>query len=324
MVRVIRETKGRSKGQEAVFCDGSCQMWLHRCCAGLSRKRFEAVASSEEPFLCPACQRSSQQETITLLKDDVAALRAELFQLKESVVALQVSKLNDCAQPKENSSSWNVVVGRGAKRPPRKRTAAVDESKSTMGKPDAAAQQSSTHRQRKRVAIPDARRIWGTMRTTTRTAVINALKQLTTVDVTKLTVKRKFKTAANDPTRVLKWWFIVRGEEDLLQQVDGAWNTVAVQTAWKLEPAYMYEDKDTAAQQRRDSVDCTDTTATAVENPTLDNALAAGIDHPTIQTSKENEQSPITMDLTNSDHAPVPLEAPTTPAPLDTTPSLVQ
>ena len=69
----------------------------------------------------------------------------------------------------------------------------MDESKGTMSKPDAAAQQSSTHRQ--------------------------------------------------------------RGEEDLLQQVDGAWNTVAVQTAWKLEPAYMYEDKDkdTAAQQRRDS-----------------------------------------------------------------------
>ena len=54
--------------------------------------------------------------------------------------------------------------------------------------------------------------------------------------------------------------------------MDGAWNTVAVQTAWKLEPAYMYEDKDTAAQQRRDSVDCTDTAlqqiveATAVES----------------------------------------------------------
>ena len=70
----IRETKGRSKGQDAVFCDGSCQMWLHRCCAGLSRKHFEAVASSEELSLCPACQRGSQQETITLLKDDVAAL----------------------------------------------------------------------------------------------------------------------------------------------------------------------------------------------------------------------------------------------------------
>ena len=31
-------------------------------------------------------------------------------------------------------------------------------------------------------------------------------------------------------TRGHKWWFTVRGE-DLLQQVDGAWNAVAVQTA---------------------------------------------------------------------------------------------
>jgi len=42
--------------------------------------------------------------------------------------------------------------------------AAVDES---MSKPDAAAMQSSTHRQRNRVVIPGARTIWGTMRTTT-------------------------------------------------------------------------------------------------------------------------------------------------------------
>ena len=35
----------------------------------------------------------SQHETISLLKDDVATLHAELFQLKESVVALQASKL---------------------------------------------------------------------------------------------------------------------------------------------------------------------------------------------------------------------------------------
>ena len=33
-----------------------------------------------------------------------------------------------------------------------------------------------------------------------------------------------------------------KGEEYVLQQVEEAWNSVAVQTAWKLEPAYQYED----------------------------------------------------------------------------------
>ena len=150
---IVRETKGRSKGQDAVFCDGSCQMWLHRCCAGLSRERFEALASSEESFLCPACQRDSQQETITLLKDELATLRADLLQLKESVVALQASK----PKSKETNLSWNVVAGRGAKRPSRKRMVPDHESRDTCKAGAAQHKQPSSQRQRKRVAIPGAR-----------------------------------------------------------------------------------------------------------------------------------------------------------------------
>lgn len=153
----------------------------------------------------------------------------------------------------------NVIAGRGAKRLPRKRTAPVDESKSTNISD--VAQQPSTRHQWKLIAIPGAQRIWGTVGTTTQAAVTNALKQLTTIDVTQLTVKRKFNTAVNDPTRLHKWWFIVQGEEDLLQQVERARNTVAVQTAWKLEPAYMYENKDTAHQNG----ECTDRPTVAID-----------------------------------------------------------
>lgn len=110
----------------------------------------------------------------------------------------------------------NVIAGRGAKRLPRKRTTPVDESKSTSVSD--VAQQPSTRHQWKLIAISGAQRISGTVRTTTQAAVTNALKQLTTIDVTQLTVKRKFNTAVNDPTRLHKWWFIVQGEEDLLQQ----------------------------------------------------------------------------------------------------------
>ena len=145
-------------------------------------------------------QRDSQQETITLLKDELAALRAELHQLKESVVALQASQ----STSKETNLRWNVVADRGIKRPPRKRTVPDHESRDTCKTDAAQRKQPSSQRQRKRVAIPGARRIWGTMRSTTQTAVTNALKQLTTVEVSRLIVKRKFKTAVNDPTRVQK------------------------------------------------------------------------------------------------------------------------
>lgn len=160
---------------------------VHRCCAGLSRERFEALASSEELFLCPTCQRDSQQEMF--LKDELTALRADLLQLKESVVALQASK----SKSKVSNLSWSVVAARGNKQPPRKRMTPDHESRKR--KNDTAQRKQSSSQRRKRVAIPGARRIWGTMRSTTQTAVTNALKQLTTVDVSQLIVKRKFKTA---------------------------------------------------------------------------------------------------------------------------------
>ena len=246
---IIRETKGRSKGQDAVFCDGSCQMWLRHCCAGLSREHFEALASSEELFLCPVSQHDSQHETITLLKEKVAALRADLLLLKESIVALQASKpkskesnltwnvvagrgikrppppplqLNESVvalqaskpKSKESNLTWNVVAGRGIKRPPppppQQANGSCHGSKDTSKTNAAQQKQPSSQSQQKRVAIPGARRIWGTMRST-HTAVTNALKQLTTVDVSQLIVKRKFKTPDNDQTHVHKWWFIVRG-----------------------------------------------------------------------------------------------------------------
>ena len=68
-----------------------------------------------------------------LLKDELAALRAELHQLKQSVVALQASQ----STSKETNLRWNVVADRGIKRPTRKRTVPDHESRDTC-KTDAA------------------------------------------------------------------------------------------------------------------------------------------------------------------------------------------
>ena len=61
---------------------------------------------------CVLRVRWQQQETITLLKEEVAALCADLLQVKESVVALQASKSNS------KESNLNVTAGRGIKCPP--------------------------------------------------------------------------------------------------------------------------------------------------------------------------------------------------------------
>ena len=42
-------------GEESIFCEGNCQAWLHRKCAGLSSAAFAAISSSY-PFTCLVCQ----------------------------------------------------------------------------------------------------------------------------------------------------------------------------------------------------------------------------------------------------------------------------
>ena len=42
---------------DALFCEGHCQQWLHRCCAGitLALVQYRILISSNDPFLCLAC-----------------------------------------------------------------------------------------------------------------------------------------------------------------------------------------------------------------------------------------------------------------------------
>ena len=43
------------EGQEALFCEGACQKWLHRWCTGVHKDSYAVLTSSEEPFVCPLC-----------------------------------------------------------------------------------------------------------------------------------------------------------------------------------------------------------------------------------------------------------------------------
>ena len=53
-------------------------------------------------------------------------------------------------------------------------------------------------------------------------------------------VKRKYKTARDNHAVVKKWWFILRGSEERLQQLENEWEPVAIHTSWKIEPAYRF------------------------------------------------------------------------------------
>ena len=58
-----------------------------------------------------------------------------------------------------------------------------------------------------------ARKIWGTLKTTTCTAVRNTITSVTKLSSNNLQIKRKYKLSRNNPDNLTKWWFVVRDEE---------------------------------------------------------------------------------------------------------------
>ena len=64
-----------------------------------------------------------------------------------------------------------------------------------------------------------------------------------------LTVKRKYKSTPRHPHAITKWWFVVSGEENLLQQLYGEWSTISDQTEgkWSLEPLLCYSDPESTS-----------------------------------------------------------------------------
>ena len=79
--------------------------------------------------------------------------------------------------------------------------------------------------------MPGVRRIWGTLRNTPPAAVSATLCKLTTLG-NQLSVRRK----TNDISGRNRWWFLVKGNEEVLAQLEREWERVSLQTSWKLEP----------------------------------------------------------------------------------------
>ena len=79
---------------EALFCAGKCQQWLHRYCCSVTEQQYKASTDSKCPFLCPWCDRERQQEEIIELRSTVEAMKLELAQLKESLATLCSSNRN--------------------------------------------------------------------------------------------------------------------------------------------------------------------------------------------------------------------------------------
>ena len=111
--------------QEALFCDGTCQCWFHRWCAGVSKARYKLISESPEPFLCPTCTFDRQQAVNQDLQTNVQALTEEILQIKASLATLL--KVPNCTTTASGPGAggedrekgavssklhWNVVASR--------------------------------------------------------------------------------------------------------------------------------------------------------------------------------------------------------------------
>ena len=97
----VRAPSPDSVEDEGLFCEGKCNAWFHRHCAGITKKRYAALsANPDTPFLCHDCLSLKRGNEVANLRENVSALTGELEHLKATVSSLlgqlQTTKAQVC------------------------------------------------------------------------------------------------------------------------------------------------------------------------------------------------------------------------------------
>ena len=92
---VCRKRIAESK-EDVLQCEGGCDLWFHRYCAGISVYHIEELSNSSEPF---ACYQRSQLAVRKQLRSEVAHLKVEISKLSE-----QLAKLSSTASLRDETT----------------------------------------------------------------------------------------------------------------------------------------------------------------------------------------------------------------------------
>lgn len=263
---------------EAVFCEGKCQRWLHRRCASIGQDLLASLSASDEPFLCLICSYSSLQQKVTDLSDEVTRLKAtleDLPKLQETVKTLsnQITALS-MREPMSHeqhvdttSSSGTSTYASIAAKATLKATQQISHktkgyaSHQATGKP----RKHGSNTAKSRPTTTTQRTLDNQVQTTpaprrqptgasAKVRVEGARRIWGTMKITtsgliksaisricsidSVRVKRKTTTGTIDG-KIKSWWFIVHGSEEVLKELEQKWNLLHMQTNWKLEPCFM-------------------------------------------------------------------------------------
>ena len=239
---------------EALLCEGQCQKWLHRYCAGVTVNQYEQLSLSDQPFFCFACCQVQHRQLITELRGEVEALRLEVSQLKaQQPLPQPQTSANElakrCTPPamREESSKnggWQRVE---KKRPPRKQHRSkqgADQATNARIGPTVSVSGDDSKKTEGKTKVVGARRVWGTLKACTVGTVKSVISRF--CSNTTARVKRKIKDV--QPGKPPRWWFVIHDSEESLQALEENWGSVHVQTNWKLEPCYKPMDSDNSTQ----------------------------------------------------------------------------
>ena len=220
--------------EEALQCEGGCGLWFHRYCAGVPKAHFDELSNSPAPFICLICYQRFQKVVTNQLQNEIASLKAEIDNLHNKISTEQKAE--------KKVPTWSSVVKK--KRPRKDRPAMTARSNDGTSDASNRSKQSSESsisdlkaNPKTKVPVAGARKVWGTMKETTTAALSNTLKKLTSVS-DQLQIKRKYKSNSVKN----RWWFVLRGGEDLLTKLESEWENVQLQTKWKLEPLLKFSE----------------------------------------------------------------------------------
>ena len=91
----VKDSTNQCEGEDALFCEGQCQAWVHRKCVGMSKTMYALLATTEDPYVCPNCGLCACRKEIESLKTTIASLSTELLSAQEELAKLQSPAVSD-------------------------------------------------------------------------------------------------------------------------------------------------------------------------------------------------------------------------------------
>ena len=217
----------------------SCGCDVHRYCAGVTKRYYEELTNGSAPFICQWCRMKTSLAIIQQLQSEVASLKVELVEAKETIIK-QGKELELISQSEKTYASAAAQQPSHSRQPPHptrrntRRSGRLQDRHRTTHQTGSTNSDQSKDRSKStpRVVVEGARRIWNTYIHATSKTIENAIARFCNVEG--LQIKRK--TRMNGRTGKLIWWFIVHGDESKLQELDNKWECLHTQASWVLQP----------------------------------------------------------------------------------------